>query len=293
MTNEQNTVLEHISKESRLISQQFEARDANRLTDLARTLVQLIVRNLYERTADVRWWATESAFVDFLTSSRKRLLGRLRLASLLGNSNLDALRAVVTERLSTINRFYSVYLNLVLLDRNGRVVACSRGETYPLMNQADLSTESWFCKAIDSASGDEYFTSEIYRDPLHADRNVAVYAAAVRSGGQREGTPVGVLAVYFDWEEQARVIVRDEPTLDREEWSRSRVLLLDQNHRVIAASDGQGLFEVFPLNLDSGNKGYYTDANGATVAYSKTIGYQEYDGQGWYGVIVQRSKSSS
>ena len=32
-----------------------------RLTDLAQGLVQLIVRNLYERTADVRWWATDTA----------------------------------------------------------------------------------------------------------------------------------------------------------------------------------------------------------------------------------------
>ncbi|RYG96670.1 MAG: hypothetical protein EON58_11540, partial [Alphaproteobacteria bacterium] len=32
-----------------------------RLTDLAQTLVQLIVRNLFERTADVRWWATDPA----------------------------------------------------------------------------------------------------------------------------------------------------------------------------------------------------------------------------------------
>lgn len=32
------------------------------ITDMAQTLVQLIVRNLYERTADVRWWATDEAF---------------------------------------------------------------------------------------------------------------------------------------------------------------------------------------------------------------------------------------
>ncbi|MEO8686006.1 MAG: methyl-accepting chemotaxis protein, partial [Devosia sp.] len=31
-----------------------------RLVDLAQSLVQLIVRNLYERTADVRWWATDT-----------------------------------------------------------------------------------------------------------------------------------------------------------------------------------------------------------------------------------------
>src|SRR5690606_13721217 len=35
--------------------------ESARLVDLAQGLVQLIVRNLYERTADVRWWSTDSA----------------------------------------------------------------------------------------------------------------------------------------------------------------------------------------------------------------------------------------
>ncbi|MBU2369474.1 MAG: hypothetical protein KKF14_17080 [Alphaproteobacteria bacterium] len=38
-----------------------------RLIDLAQSLVQLIVRNLYERTADVRWWATDTALWQALT----------------------------------------------------------------------------------------------------------------------------------------------------------------------------------------------------------------------------------
>jgi len=38
-----------------------EEMEGVRLTDLAQTLVQLIVRNLFERTADVRWWATDPA----------------------------------------------------------------------------------------------------------------------------------------------------------------------------------------------------------------------------------------
>ncbi len=35
-----------------------------RLADLARNAIEIIDRNLYERSCDVRWWATDSAVVD-------------------------------------------------------------------------------------------------------------------------------------------------------------------------------------------------------------------------------------
>ena len=31
-----------------------------------------------------------------------------------------------------------------------------------------------------------------------------------------------------------------------------------------------------------------TGAAGSIVAYARTLGYQEYDGLGWWGVVVQR-----
>ncbi|MEK7776265.1 MAG: methyl-accepting chemotaxis protein, partial [Planctomycetota bacterium] len=40
-----------------------------RLSDLALTNIDLIDRNLYERSCDVRWWATDNSFVDALTEN--------------------------------------------------------------------------------------------------------------------------------------------------------------------------------------------------------------------------------
>ena len=34
------------------------------MVDLALNAIEFIDRNLYERTCDVRWWATDSAVVD-------------------------------------------------------------------------------------------------------------------------------------------------------------------------------------------------------------------------------------
>src|SRR5260370_213421 len=46
------------------IEQMTDRSRGERMVDLALNAIELIDRNLYERTCDVRWWATDSAVVD-------------------------------------------------------------------------------------------------------------------------------------------------------------------------------------------------------------------------------------
>jgi hypothetical protein len=104
----------------------------------------------------------------------------------------------------------------------------------------------------------------------------------VRSGGKSDGEPTGVLAIHFDWEPQARAIVKGVRVGADE-----RVLLVDSNFRVIAASDGNGLLsERIQLSLEGKRSRFYRDRSGALVAFSATPGYETYKGLGWFGVIV-------
>jgi hypothetical protein len=265
-----DVMLSEIHDGINLTNMLIQELEGTRLIEMSQTLVQLIVRNLYERTADVRWWATDDAFASALEAPSAEGYAR------------------ATKRLGVINRFYSVYLNLLLVDPQGKVVACSRPETYAKCNGASVVGERWFREALATGSGSDYVVDEIHNSALHGNAPVAVYATAVRSGGDVHGAITGVLGVFFDWGEQARCIVRDEPTLTQEEWLRTRVLLLDDQQRVIAASDGQGMYQPFPLQIQGQAKGCYRDERGNTVAFAKTIGYQEYDGLGWYCAIVQR-----
>jgi hypothetical protein len=263
------TVINEIRAQTGALQKQFDEKEYGRLSEMSQTLVQLIVRNLYERTADVRWWATDNALFRCLESSEA--------------SDIE----YAVERLSLINRFYTVYLNLVLTGADGRVVACSKPSDFPRAMGASLSNVRWVQRALATTSGDQYIVDDIYRDPLHNNKMVAVYAAAVRQEGKIHGKTLGALGVFFDWEEQSRIIVQDEPSLTPEERQRTRIMLLDQSLRIIASSDGGGLLTQFPLE-QRGQKGYYMNDRKELVAYAKTIGYQEYDGLGWYAVIVQR-----
>lgn len=243
--------------------------EGTRLVEMGQTLVQLIVRNLYERTADVRWWATDDAFHRAMDDKTPEAFEH------------------ATKRLGVINQFYTVYLNLVLADPAGRIVACARPQHYPSCIGSNVANEKWFRQALQTSSGGDYVVDDIHNSSLHNQAPVAVYATAVRKGGEMHGAVTGVLGVFFDWGEQARSIVQDEPTMGEEEKARSRVLLLDNNLRVIAASDRQGLLQPFNLVTNGQTKGSYMNEQKKIVAFAKTIGYQEYDGLGWYGVVVQ------
>lgn len=240
-----------------------------RLVEMSRSLVQLIVRNLYERTADVRWWATDPAMRGAMCATAEAV---------------PAARIHASSRLETIHRYYSVYRDLVLVDPSGQVVASAVRRQGAAK---DVSAAPWFRDAMNGASGDSYAVSRVERAPEYDGDHVLTYATAVRDGGERHGKAIGVLGVHFDWERQSRSIVCDEPTLTAEERTRTRVMLLDDQMTCIAASDGRGLLSRFPLQSGGRKSGAYR-SDGATVAFAETIGYQEYDGLGWRGVIVQQ-----
>lgn len=247
----------------------FNVLEDVRLVDTAQTIAQLAARNLYERTADVRWWATDSVFSRTLAENQK-------------NSGQAA-----SERLAVINTFYSVYTNMILADRSGTILACSAGRGFEHLLGKNVSGYSWFQSALHSIDADAYSVDPIQHCPLH-DRHVAPFAAAVRLDGSPAGAVVGVLGVFFDWQEQAVQLVQHEPAFSAAEWQRSRVLLLDAANRVVASSDGKGLYDTFLLRQGTERRGSYRDPGGSLIAYARTFGYQGFDGLGLCGVIVQQ-----
>jgi Methyl-accepting chemotaxis protein (MCP) signalling domain len=247
------------------IEQMTERARGERMVDLALNAIELIDRNLYERTCDVRWWATDSAVVDCAAGP--------------GAANVSH----VAERLAVILRAYTVYLDLWLCDLNGNVLASARGDRYPVKG-ANVRTSHWFSNALKLKSGDDYVAGDVERQSLLGDAPVATYCASVREGGNANGKPLGVLAIHFDWETQARAIVEGVRVND----DKARVLLVDSKFRVIAASDGKGLLtERVPLTLNGARSGAYKDTSGSQVAFHLTPGYETYRGLGWFGVIVR------
>jgi hypothetical protein len=251
------------------VSNLAEEARAARCIDLALNAVELIDRNLYERTCDVRWWATDAAVVACAAEATPEAV------------------AYASERLGIILSAYTVYLDLWLCDADGCVLANGRPDTYPDVRGAQVGGEPWFQQAVALHSGDGFTAADVRTEPRLGRAQVATYCASVRSDGRADGRPLGVLAIHFDWQPQARSIV-EGVRLGVGERERTRVMLLDATNHVIACSQGRGLLsEIYKLREEGRSHGHYTDEHGRLVAFHTTPGYETYHGLGWRGVIEQ------
>lgn len=78
-----------------------------RFTDIVLNAVEIIDRNLFERSCDVRWWATDSAVVKAVETPTAACCDYASL------------------RLATILRSYTVYLDLWVADTKSNVIQWS------------------------------------------------------------------------------------------------------------------------------------------------------------------------
>lgn len=269
----ESNVLGRIGMTRSMADQLVHEMEGIRLTDLAQTLVQLIVRNLFERTADVRWWATDTALWQALADPSSER------------------RSFASERLGVINRFYTVYLDLVMVDRAGRAIASANPRFRKTILGRDLSNEPWVKAAMGTHSGDDYIVDVVKPSPLHGNADALVYATGIREGGKTDGALLGALGVYFDWANQGQSIVRKEANIPEADEERTTVLLLDGQGMVIAASRADLVYTRFALSPpQKAPRGSYYMSDGTLVAYAETLGYEDYSGLGWSGVVIQRQE---
>ncbi len=246
-----------------------------RLADLALTNIELVDRNLYERSCDVRWWATD----DSLTKA-------------LADQTSDALN-YASKRLGIILNSYTVYYDLVLCDLNGTVVANGRPKQYHSvgMNQQN---EPWFQEAMATRSGEEYGFQSAHASALVAHQHALIYSCCVRENGDVHGRPVGALGIIFNWTELSQNIVKNTP-IEPEEWAHTRVCLFDANGLILADTQGQELRGHLALPekawkaIQGQPRGYHidvVDGEETLIAYAYSPGYETY-ATGWYSAIIQ------
>lgn len=242
----------------------LKAREA-RFTDLALNAVELIDRNLYERSCDVRWWATDAAVVEALEDPSPETARQ------------------ACARLGVILKSYTVYLDLFIANTDGIIIACGRPEKYKTLLGSNVSKTSWFTQAMKTSSGDDYGVEDVRVINELNESQVAIYTTAVRKGGDERGEVLGALGIAFDWAPQAEAIVKGVRLSD-EDRKLTRVMLVDRQNRVIASSDDKGVLSETYVFTPKAARGTAIKDN-RLVAYALTPGYETYKGLGWYGVI--------
>ncbi len=244
-----------------------------RLSDLALVNIDLIDRNLYERTCDARSWAADACVHDALADRSEPSLRE------------------VTHRLSTLLNSHTVYCDIVVCDTSGNIIASGRPNKFRSVGR-NVAGFHWFTAAMLTESGQQYAWQPAHRSPLAGEQSVLVYSAAVRRGRSVDGTPIGVLGALFDWESLAQSIVKNTP-LAADERESTRVLIVDSDGNVLADSSGHQLTDTIPVNLlaplQANRKGFVitsVDGQLCCVAYADAPGYETFT-TGWKSLIIQ------
>lgn len=156
--------------------------------------IDIMDRNLYERANDCRWWAQARVFRQFLASA---------------NQDNEALLAV-QKTLVQINSLYTVYDNLLLFDRQGRIIAVSNPQYQECCGKA--LGEEWVQQTLALKDSQSYTVSPFAPSNFYQDRHTYIYAAAIRTPDN--GQVLGGIGIVFDAAPQFNSMLTDALPVD-------------------------------------------------------------------------------
>lgn len=244
-----------------------------RLSDLALTNIDLIDRCLYERTCDVRWWATDNSLTEAMQANSSEALQH------------------ASRRMGVILNAYTVYHDLVLCDLDGRVVANGRPDRFHSVGKS-CAGHTWFTSARGTFSGDQFGFQSAHMSDLVEGQPSLIYSCTVREGGNAQGQVLGVLGVIFNWSSLAEPILRNLPIAD-EERAHTECLIVDASGHILASHLGCEHNATLHLpeftRVLTEKKGYFTaeyQGRQSCIAHAKAPGFETYSTD-WYSLIIQ------
>lgn len=228
----------------------------NEIGTKAQYVIDILVRNLYERTADVGFLATDKELCTFV-------------AGLSGND------ASIRARLHAYRRKYTVYDEIILLDVDGNVLVQINEET-PIEGSLDPLI-------LETLASDQYVETYRATDLRPSKDKALIYSK--RMLHPDTGKVIGVLCLCFNFVEEMAGIFEShgDPS------GRSVMLLLDANNCVIETSDLRWvpIGAKVPVNRDAQSNLKMYGGREYLIRTFSADDYQGYMGPpGWQGQVM-------
>lgn len=225
----------------------------------AQVAIDMLIRNLFERTADVGFLATDDDIRSFLSP---------------GNStgiNHD----FIQQRLQEYVKKYSVYDEILICDTDGNIKAHLNSK-----NPVSHSNDPLLAETINS--NDEYVETFRYSDLQPDKQNSLIYSCKITVTNDPSSQVLGVLCLCFRFEDEMEGIFKNlvhagEPGI---------LMILDKKGQVIASSNKNKIplktsFKIAnSLSIVSLKEEKFITSN------CKTHGYQGFYGLGWQGQMM-------
>ena len=222
----------------------------------AQYVIDIVVRNLYERTADVGFLATDQELCAFVAGLSEDV-------------------EVIRYRLQAYQRKYTVYDEVMLLDTQGNVLVQIDADS-----PVEGSKDPLIRQTLDSDGFVETFRASDLRP---GKRQALIYSR--RMHHPKTNAVVGLLCLCFAFEDEMNGIFRSH----RDAEGRANMLLLDDDHRVIASADPRWIAPgtTVPVNPEGHPQLLIHEGREYLVRTFQAVGYQGYMGpQGWLGQVM-------
>jgi len=162
-------------------------KDSEFLSSLA---IDIMDRNLYERANDCRWWALNSYFRKAFDNY----------------DSLDSKEEDISSILKYINDLYTVYTNLLVFDKTGKIVAVSNDKDKGLVGK--VLSQKWLTNSLKLEDTSKYCVSDFEKTNLYSNESTYIYCAAIRSFENEEKINGGI-AVVFDSKPEFQAMLED------------------------------------------------------------------------------------
>jgi chemotaxis signal transduction protein len=215
----------------------------------AQIAVDVLTRNLFERTADIGFLATDSAVVEACVANDAAMFAALR------------------ERLRAYAARYTVYRDIVLMAPDGQVLVRL------VDGFAGRSTAALVGEATRSSGG---YVETFAPTDFCGGEPALTYAWRVEQGGRT----VGVLALVFDLQREAALVFERLATRDEV------LAFVDARQRVVVSNDAARLPPGNAVALRAGAASLRLGGVTHLVTQRHGQPYQGYPGPGWSTVAL-------
>lgn len=230
-------------------------------TAKSQVTIDILIRNLFERTADVAFLATDEDIRKFISQQS------------LDNKD-DHLRFSIESRLCEYVKKYSVYDEIVILDVNGNVLV-------NLDSNNDI-TKSYDTLIVDTlASEEDYVETFRHSDLQPQQANSLIYSCKITEHDQPDAKVLGVLCLCFRFDDEMNAIFNSLSDNDK-----NPLLLMNAEGKVIASSQpnlvpimSNFIFNEKPNLLTYKGQEYL-------IANCQSNGYQGFYGLGWWAMTM-------
>ncbi|WP_419770207.1 MAG: chemotaxis protein CheW [Candidatus Marinarcus sp.] len=254
-----STLLNHLSSE-------VLEKTTREMKFKAQISIDILIRNLFERTADIGFLSTDQDIRNFLLENNTKY----------SSSYLEKVKTI-EQRFKEYIQKYSVYYNIVLMDIHGNILVQLDNENRIEKSKDEVITYALNCH-------EDYIETFKYHDFIPNREKSLVYTMPVKESDSAQSKTIGILSLCFRFKDEMKSIFGNLVNVNNKEC----LTILDKDGLVIASSDTDHIRLGTKLSFKLNEK-YQVISFGGRDYLAKTCrtnGYQGYMGQEWYGHIM-------